>query len=258
MALKISQLTVGYQDRRRILFESNLPNLSFYEGQLIAVVGSNGCGKSTFLKTLLNLIPAIHGQISWQDKLIDDFSFNEWAKIQSVVLTDTLPPSNFSCSEIVALGRLPYTAWHGLNALEDLKIVDEVLKEMNLWEIKNKLHHELSDGQLQRTMIARALVQNTPLMIFDEPTTYLDLAHQHKLIRLLKDLTHQRNKCVIFSTHAIELAIEHADYILAFTPQGNFYGQPLELVNNKTINKLFENDGLQYNEALKKFVFKEF
>jgi iron complex transport system ATP-binding protein len=256
MALTIKQLTIGYQAKQQLLFATDLPDLSFAEGQLIAVVGANGCGKSTFLKTLLNLIQPLKGQISWQEKLIQDYSFNDWAKIQSVVLTEALPPSNFSCSEIVALGRLPYTAWHGLIDSADYDIINEVLVEMDLLHLKDKLHHELSDGQLQRTMIGRALVQNTPLMIFDEPTTYLDLAHQFKLIRLLKDLTHQKNKCIIFSTHAIELAIEHADYILAFTSGGNFYGSPKELIENKTINKLFENDGLLYDETLNKFAFK--
>jgi iron complex transport system ATP-binding protein len=256
MALKIKQLTIGYQAKKQLLFATDLPDLSFAEGELIAVVGANGCGKSTFLKTLLNLMQPIKGQISWQEQVIQDYSFNDWAKIQSVVLTDTLPPSNFSCTEIVALGRLPYTAWHGLIDSADHAIVTEVLAEMDLLHLKDKLHHELSDGQLQRTMIGRALVQNTPLMIFDEPTTYLDLAHQFKLIRLLKDLTHQKNKCIIFSTHAIELAIEHADYILAFTARGNFYGSPKELIANKTINKLFENDGLLFDDTLNKFVFK--
>lgn len=253
--LSINQLIVGHQSKGKIAFSTHLPEMTFQEGQLIAVVGANGCGKSTFLKTLLNILQPIAGEIILNQKQLKSYSSTELAQMQSVVLTEKLPPSNLTCKELITLGRTPYTNWHGYINENDEKIINEVIDDLDLSNLLNKNHDELSDGQLQRTLIARALVQDTPFIILDEPTTYLDLAHQFQLMKLLKNLVREKNKCVIFSTHAIELAIEHCDCVLCFTTEGNFFGSPKNLVENETINKLFEKDGIVYNQLLKKFVF---
>lgn len=251
--LHTNELVIGYEKNNQTVFSTCLPELSFKSGELIAIVGENGCGKSTFLKTLLNIVHPISGQI-----FIDEFNLNtldskEIAKQISVVLTEKLPPSNLTAKEIISLGRLPHTAWHGYFDEIDEEKVNEVIANLDLKSLINKNHDELSDGQLQRVLIARALTQDTPFIFLDEPTTYLDLAHQFQLMNLLKKLAHQTNKCIVFSTHAIELAIDYCDYMLTFTSEGNFYNTPKELIKDNVFDMIFNNMSLKYDKVKNKF-----
>jgi iron complex transport system ATP-binding protein len=252
--LDIQELVIGYKKNNQTFFSTCLPNLTFETSQLIAVIGANGCGKSTFLKTILNLIKPISGNISINNVKIKNLSVKELAQWQSVVLTEKLPPSNLTTKDIISLGRSPYTPWHGyLNAFDEEKI-EQVITDLDLKSLAAKNHDELSDGQLQRTLIARALVQDTPFIFLDEPTTFLDLSHQFQLFDLLKNMVHKNEKCVVFSTHAIDLAITHCDYILAFTPEGNFYGKPHELIAQNVFDKLFASMKIKYNASINKFI----
>lgn len=257
--IKIENLVVGYGQKHKPTFATKMPQIQFKTGQLIAIIGANGCGKSTFLRTLLNMHSPISGNILLNEKSIFNLDYIELAKWQSVVLTEKLPPSNLTCEEIVAMGRMPYTPWHGYLNEIDRQLVNQMILDLDLENLRYKTHDELSDGQLQRTLIARALAQDTPFIILDEPTTHLDLSHQFKLFDILKNLAHKQNKCVIFSTHAIELAVDHCDFILAFTPENNYYNTPKNLITSKVFDELFEDKNMRYDVVKNKFfAFKQF
>ena len=153
------------------------------------------------------------------EKNIHELDSLTLAQNLSVVLTEKLPPSNLTVWELIALGRQPYTNWIGKLTDNDIAKINEAMnyRKSDIWQ--QKIHFEISDGQLQIVLIARALAQDTPLIILDEPTTHLDLLHKVVLFKLLKKLTQETGKCILFSTHDIDMAIQLSDEIIIMTPE---------------------------------------
>jgi iron complex transport system ATP-binding protein len=174
----------------------------------------------------------------------------------SVVLTDKLPPSNLTVFELIALGRQPYTNWIGKLTEEDIAKVNEALELTQISHLAHKRHHEISDGQLQITLIARALAQDTPLIILDEPTTHLDLLHKVTLLKLLKKLTLETGKCILFSTHDIDMAIQLSDEMIIMTPESVIQDQPCNLIMKGSFNTLFQDEHILFDAEKGKFVIK--
>lgn len=166
--LHTQNLSIGYQSKSsaRTIIESS--DITLEKGKLIALVGANGIGKSTLLKTITGIIPAIKGSIYINDKNLNSYTPKELAQELSIVLTESLPPSNLTVYEIIALGRQPYTNWLGTLSDEDKTKVNEAIKLTGIQDWQNKRHYEISDGQLQKALIARALAQDTNLVILDE------------------------------------------------------------------------------------------
>ena len=159
--------------------------------------------------------------------------------------------------ELVALGRQPYTNWIGTLTKEDRQKINESLVMLELMELKNKKCHELSDGQLQRVMIARALAQDTSIILLDEPTTHLDLYHKVQILNLLKSIAHRTKKAIVFTTHEIELAIQLCDKMLLLNGQKNPFAQPCELIEQKAFDELFPSDTLAFDAKTGAFRIKK-
>jgi iron complex transport system ATP-binding protein len=251
--LQASKISIGYTSKKvQHSIASNI-DLSLEKGKLIALIGANGIGKSTLLRTLTGIQKPLSGTVSLNEKNIHNLDSLTLAQNLSVVLTEKLPPSNLTVWELIALGRQPYTNWIGQLSSQDRQAIQNALTATGLTAIQHQKHFTLSDGQLQKTLIARSLAQDTPLIILDEPTTHLDLVHKLKLLKLLKNLCDTQQKCILFSTHDIELALTLCDQILVMTSQKVVQGRPEDLIQNGTIGDVFRDESIQFDPNTKTF-----
>lgn len=256
IVLHTENLSIGYQSKTdtKTIIESS--DITLEKGKLIALVGANGIGKSTLLKTITGIIPAIQGSVYINNKNLKDYAPKELAQELSIVLTDSLPPSNLTVYEIVALGRQPYTNWLGKLTKEDKLKIDEAIQLTEIQDWQYKKHYEISDGQLQKTLIARALAQDTNLIILDEPTTHLDLLHKVSLIKLLQKLAHETDKTFLYSTHDIDLAIQMCDEMIVLTPNKLVKDEPCNLITDGIFDSLFQNESIYFDPLIGKFKVK--
>jgi iron complex transport system ATP-binding protein len=255
--LKTQDLSIGYRGKQHPLVVYENINLDFCEGRLVSLVGANGIGKSTLLRTLAALQNPLSGNVSLFDKNIGDYKALELASKISMVLTEKLPPGNLTVFELVALGRQPYTNWIGKLSGDDLQKIRHALEVTQTLHLSDKKHYEISDGQLQKVMIARALAQDTPIIILDEPTTHLDLQHKVSLFILLKKLASESGKCILFSTHDIDLAIEMSDEMILMSNGKVIYGKPGELISANAFDDLFPDKNISFDKQKVKFVFRD-
>lgn len=226
-------------------------------GKLIALIGANGIGKSTLLRTLTGIQRPLNGVVSLHGKNVSDYTSAALAQELALVLTEKLPPSNLTVFELVALGRQPYTNWLGTLTPDDLAQIDEAMLLTDTSWLAKKKHYELSDGQLQKVLVARALAQDTPLIVLDEPTTHLDFQHKISLFRLLRKLAHNAGKCIVFSTHDIEMAMEISDEIVLMTGEKITQATPQELMTSKALDGLFTDPNIRFDAEKVKFVFTD-
>jgi len=221
-----TNLNIGYHSKNHHITIAENLNLSLESGKLTALVGANGIGKSTLLRTLTAIQKPLKGIVFLNEKKIHEYNSIELAQNLSLVLTEKLPPSNLTVFELIALGRQPYTNWLGKLSDEDYEKINHVVALTHIEHLIHKKHYEISDGQLQIVLIARALAQDTPLIILDEPTTHLDLLHKISVFKLLKKLAQETNKCILFSTHDIDLAIQVSDEMIVMTESTVEQDQP--------------------------------
>ncbi|MEB3225969.1 MAG: ABC transporter ATP-binding protein [Synechococcus sp.] len=248
--LLTENLAVGYQ-RRSLLQDLNL---AIAPGQFVCLVGANGAGKSTLLKTLAGLETPQTGQVWLQDQRIDQLSGIQRAKRLSLVLTERVDVAWMSVTELVGLGRYPYTDWQGRLGSEDHKIVREAIAAVGLTALQHKTLNQISDGERQKAMIARALAQETGLMILDEPTAYLDVPRRVEMMQLLQSLAHQRGRTILMSTHDLELALRSADQLWLITPhQRLVVGTPEELVLQGYVGTTFSNGHFYFDQTSGQF-----
>tara|TARA_R110000868_G_scaffold36900_4_gene130512 strand:- start:16016 stop:16798 length:783 start_codon:yes stop_codon:yes gene_type:complete len=252
--LKTSNLSIGYSHKKeKTVIASNI-NFSLERGKLISLIGANGVGKSTLLRTITGIQKPLSGSISLNEKNIQDLDVLTLAQNLSVVLTEKLPPSNLTVFELIALGRQPYTNWIGKLTELDIKKVNEAMELTQINHLATKKHYEISDGQLQKVLVARALAQDTPLIILDEPTTHLDLLHKVALFKLLKKLTQETQKCILFSTHDIDMAIQLSDEMIIMTPETVLQDQPCNFISKGSFNTLFKDEHIIFDSQKGKFV----
>jgi len=251
--LKANQLSIGYKTKNVATVIASNINFELQKGQLIGLVGANGIGKSTLLRTLINVQPALSGSISLNGNDLKSTSNLELAKQLSIVLTEPLTSKNLSVYELVALGRHPYTNWVGNLTDEDITIVNSSLKQVNISDLKDKRCYELSDGQLQKVMIARALAQDTEVIILDEPTTHLDMYHKAYILKLLQKLTKETGKTILFSSHEIDLAIQLCDTMIVMRGNEVICDQPCNLISNGIFESLFPKDLISFNNKTGSF-----
>ena len=236
--LQANKLSIGYTSKKEVTTIATDINISLNKGKLITLIGGNGIGKSTLLRTITAIQKPISGEVFLNEKNIFTIENSDLAQQQSLVLTDKLPSSNLSVWELIALGRQPYTNWIGTLSEEDFNKITTAIKLTNIEHLIEKKHHEISDGQLQKVLIARALAQDTDLIILDEPTTHLDLFHKVSVFKLLQKLTHETGKCILFSTHDIDLAIQLSDEMIVMTDEFCIQDQPCNLIQKgKSITK---------------------
>ena len=175
--LHTKNLTIGYTSKKEVLTIATDISISLNKGKLITLIGGNGIGKSTLLRTITAIQSPISGEVILNNKNLFSIENSDLAQQQSLVLTDKLPSSNLTVWELIALGRQPYTNWMGNLTDEDYTKINTAVQLTNIEHLIEKKHYEISDGQLQKVLIARALAQDTDLIILDEPTTHLDLFH---------------------------------------------------------------------------------
>jgi iron complex transport system ATP-binding protein len=252
--LSTSNLSIGYKTKSSTIIIGKNLNVNLREGKLIALIGANGIGKSTLLRTITGIQKPISGTVLLNEKNIHELNSLTLAQNLSVVLTEKLPPSNLTVWELIALGRQPYTNWIGKLTAKDISKVNEAIELTQIGHLKSKMHYEISDGQLQIVLIARALAQDTPLIILDEPTTHLDLLHKVVLFKLLKKLTQETGKCILFSTHDIDMAIQLSDEMIIMTPETIVQDQPCNLILKGSFNTLFQDEHIVFDSEKGKFV----
>jgi len=254
--LTTNNLSIGYGSKKGNKEIAKNINIELQKGELVCLVGRNGIGKSTLLRTLSKMQPRLGGEILLENKSIDDYSRIDLAKIISLVLTERIPSSNLTVHELIALGRQPYTNWIGKLLQEDLDHIKEAIDQSHLTELINDRCDKLSDGQLQRAMICRALAQNTHLIILDEPTAHLDVQHKIETFRLLKKIAHELNRAILISTHEIQLATQIADTLWLMTDKNIISGKPSELIESDQINLLFDSNSIYFDKESNQFIMQ--
>lgn len=237
--LQLDNLAVGFN---QILFHNI--NVQMEAGSLVCLMGINGVGKSCLLKTIARLEERKHGGIKLEGKDISDISSKDFAKLVGIVLTEKLQIDYLTAYELVSFGRTPYTDRTGRLKCEDQEAIEKAMIQTGILALKEKYFSELSDGQKQKVLIARALAQGPELLILDEPTTYLDIPSKIELIELLKTLSAENNLAVLMSTHDLELVQNKADKIWMMGNDGSFsIGSPEELTSSGLIAKNFFRSG---------------
>lgn len=245
--IEILNLKIGYPNHRKQKTQIGPEiNVDSSEGELIALIGPNGIGKSTLLRTITRLQPSMSGKILINGKQQTEIDRNEYSRLLSFVSTEPVRVQNFSVYQLIALGRFPYTNWLGNITYSDKEIIEESLKLVNLDIFKVKPVNELSDGERQRVMIARALAQDTPIIVLDEPTAYLDLINKHDIVHLLRKLALTKNKTIIFSTHDLNIALSEADKIWLMLPDEVKQGAPEDLILENSFSEIF-GTSLEFN-----------
>ncbi|NJY62351.1 ABC transporter ATP-binding protein [Salinimicrobium sp. CDJ15-81-2] len=254
--LKTESLRIGYRKKQLETVVASDIDIDVAEGELTAVIGINGVGKSTFLRTISGIQPALSGRILINAEAREDIPPQQLAKLISLVLTEQPLSKNLSVAELVALGRQPYTNWIGTLSAEDRKMVKNALALVNIEDLQNKKCYELSDGQLQKVLIARALAQDTKMMILDEPTSHLDMYHKAQVLKLLKQLSNQTGKAIIFATHEINLALQLCDKIILMKPGEVIQGVPKQLIQKGHFESIFPSDLIVFDPETETFRIK--
>ncbi|MGO1751200.1 MULTISPECIES: ABC transporter ATP-binding protein [Psychroflexus] len=247
--LDIQNLDIGYD---KTLVENI--NFSIKNSELVGLIGVNGSGKSTLLKSITQINSALKGNIILNQKPIEKYSLKEKSEQMGLVLTNPIINKDLSVFEIVALGRQPYTNWLGLLTKKDKRIIIKAIEQVGLIDKVKKKCAKLSDGQLQKVMLARALAQQTELIVLDEPTTHLDMYHKIYILKLLKMICQKNNKAMLFATHEINLALQLCDKIIVLNDKKAYFGTTEELAKNQVFKKLFPNDLINFDQE--QLIFK--
>ena len=211
MIISISHLSVGYSPSLPVISDINIEVKS---GQLTCLIGENGIGKSTLLKTLAGFLPKMGGNLLLDNRDIHSFSQRELARQVSIVLTQKPDVQNLTTEEIIGLGRSPYTGFFGRLHADDRAVVDDAITAVGIEKLRGRMIQTLSDGERQKVMIAKALAQQTPVILLDEPTAFLDFPSKAETFQSLRRMAHERDKLILLSTHDLELAVRFADCLL--------------------------------------------
>lgn len=246
--LSTHNLSIGYSKKRnRAVVQPNL-NLKLQAGELVCLIGPNGTGKSTLLRTLAGLQKPLDGKVKIDNNELETLTYHAKAMLIALVLTDRIDIDNATVLDIVSFGRHPYSNWWGNTRDEDEQKVLESIEMVHLMHKKDVSLSELSDGERQRVMIAKALAQDTPIIMLDEPTAHLDLPNRVEIMLLLHRLAHKTNKAIILSTHELDMALQAADRIWLITNEnGVESGVPEDLVFNGSFNRAFESKSYYFN-----------
>jgi iron complex transport system ATP-binding protein len=255
--LEVRALAVGYSNKKTNSIVSENINFSIEKGELVGLVGANGIGKSTLLRTLTGMQNALKGEVFLKGKNLKEYSSFQLAAQLSVVLTEAPASKNLSVLEMVSLGRQPYTNWIGTLSEEDKKAIKFALEATETTTLAHRKCFELSDGQMQRVAIARALAQDTPIIILDEPTTHLDIYHRAYILKLLKTLASETQKTILFSTHEIDLAIQLTDKMLVMTKQQTYFNSPCKLIEAGRFDALFPKETIDFDAKTGRFTIRK-
>jgi iron complex transport system ATP-binding protein len=257
--LSAHNLTIGYPDPHhgdRVI--SHDLSLALKPGELVCLLGPNGAGKSTLIRTLMRMQPALEGRIELDGRDIHTLTAREIARRVSVVLTEHIHAAMLTAYDLVSLGRQPYTGWLGHLSEQDHDAIRTALEAVDATALATRLIDELSDGERQKVMIARALAQEPTIMLLDEPTAYLDLPHRIEVMMTLRRIAHGSGRAVLLSTHDLDLAIRSADRIWLMSKEGNLHtGAPEDLILNGAFQRAFEHPGLSFDAQTGSFAIEQ-
>jgi iron complex transport system ATP-binding protein len=254
--LSLDSLKIGYVSGRHE--NLILPPLKACanKGELIAVIGRNGIGKSTLLRTLTGLQPSLGGEILYSGKNIRDYSRMDLAQKVGYISTEIVKVSNMSVYNLVALGRFPHTNWIGKIDAKNQEVIMDAIEKTGMSAFCNRFVSELSDGERQRAMIARIFAQDTGIMIMDEPTAFLDIGSKYEILHLMHVLSQKSEKTIIFSTHDLHMAISQSDKIWLILDNKLIEGAPEDLMIEGAFDHLFDSSPVQFNSEHGTFSFR--
>lgn len=241
--IRLHDFSIGYGEHR--LLENAVTGIP--GRKITALIGRNGAGKSTLLRAIAGLNKRYSGNISIDGHNIADMSPAAMARTLSLVTTERTRIPDMSCRDVVAVGRAPYTNWIGHMREEDRQIVDRAINEVGMAEYADRTMDTMSDGECQRIMIARALAQSTPVILLDEPTSFLDLPNRYELCSLLRQLAHENDRCILFSTHELDIALSMCDHI-ALIDSPTLHCLPAEeMARSGLLERLFSNNNVTFD-----------
>lgn len=248
--LETKDLAIGYKTKRTERIISKNLTLTLKPGQLVCLLGSNGSGKSTLMRTIAGLQPALEGVVYIGQQPLAGLKSAELAQKLSLVLTERIEAGNLTALEVITLGRTPYTGWLGALSNIDRDKINEAISLANVEDLINRKIHQLSDGERQKVMLARALAQDTELILLDEPTAHLDLPNRVEMMRLLHTLARQTEKAILLSTHELDLALQAADILWLMQQDGALVtGVPEDLVLNGAFESAFAKSGFFFDKS---------
>lgn len=248
--LQTTNLTIGYQPKRRPekVVAAGL-DLHLQPGTLVCLLGPNGAGKSTLMRTLAGMQNPLSGEVLLDGASLAALSPQTLAKKLSIVLTERVDAGLLSAYALVALGRYPYTDWRGRLTAQDEAIVQQAIEAVSVTELAARPVLELSDGERQKVMIARALAQEPQVMLLDEPTAYLDLPRRVEIMQILRRLAHDSQRAILLSTHDLDLALRSADVIWLMANGRIHIGAPEDLVLSGEFAQAFASEGVVFDVA---------
>jgi iron complex transport system ATP-binding protein len=256
MAIILDALQIGYKEKGHYKTIAAPIYLEAPTASLTSIVGLNGAGKTTLIKSIGRYVPLIKGSIFIQGQSLKNLSNQELSRLLSVVLTSPLASENMTVYELVSLGRYPYLNWFGRLGKSDLQSIQEAIEFSALEDLVEKKIYQLSDGQKQKAHIARALAQDTPYMILDEPMAHLDLHHKAQLLSLIQKLIKKKKKTVLITSHDIETALNYSDQILVIGAEKTISGSPEMLLKKRIFEDLFPKEFIGFNPQTRQFSYK--
>jgi len=251
----LHNLSIGYQTKGNEKVVANGLNATINRGELTCLLGRNGIGKSTLLRTLSAFQPALDGEVMIYNDLtsclspLTSFTDKERSRLIGIVLTEKPDVQNMTIEELVGMGRSPYTGFWGTLDSDDKAIVDEAIRLVGVESLKGRMIHTLSDGERQKVMIAKALAQQTPIIYLDEPTAFLDFPSKVEMMQLLRRLASEEQKIIFLSTHDVELSLQLADCIWLMEPGRLNVGTPHQLAETGALSRFIEHDGIAFDRA---------
>jgi len=248
-------LAIGYVTQGKSRTVMDHLSLAAHRGELVALIGRNGTGKSTLLRTMVALQPCLDGTVRLEGRDLHTIGRSGLPRIVSFTSTEPIALRNIKVREVVALGRFPYTNWIGSLNTDDERSVNEALEVTGILPLADRNIDNISDGERQRALIARSLAQDTDLLVMDEPTAFLDLPSRYSIVGLLRKLTREKGKCVIYSTHDLDTAINEADRLWLMTEEGVSQGAPEDLMISGTLARAFESPLLSFSQTAGTFSF---
>lgn len=229
-------LAVGYGKRVVV----NDVNIEIIPGQILTLIGPNGCGKSTILKSITRQLKTMGGNVYLAGKLMSDMKEEDVAKELAMVMTERIKPELMSCRDVVSTGRFPYTGRLGILSKEDWDRVDDAIRSVNATDISTEPFDKISDGQRQRIMLARAMCQDTGVLVLDEPTSFLDVRYKLDILTKIRELVRNKNIAVIMSLHELDLANQVSDMIACVDGDKiSKVGEPEEVFSEGYVQKLY-------------------
>ena len=253
--VELKNLSIGYTQKGNEKVVAQGLNAAINSGELTCLLGCNGIGKSTLLRTLSAFQPALGGDVmisyelritNYELRPLASFTDKELSHLIGIVLTEKPDVRNMTTEDLVGMGRSPYTGFWGTLTANDRQIVSEAISIVGIESLRGRMIHTLSDGERQKVMIAKALAQQTPIIYLDEPTAFLDYPSKVEMMQLLRRLAHNEQKTIFLSTHDVELALQLADCLWLMEQNQLSVGTPRQLADNGALSRFIERDGIVF------------